>query len=172
MGTRISVHLSATLLSKGDDRYLVTSTQEGDVPIALEVDGATARALLNLSNLYNRMPEQLLDFVVHNSGLLVRIVRGFRAEFRKAQKPPAWSSVPIIGITDEVEHTDEQGNVLMREVRYLKRHDAIRFVYGFLDPATYSAFGTIITAYEAEPDLWHYVFQKYWKKIELFVNKH
>lgn len=171
MGTKINVHLSATLLSKGDDRYLVTSTQEGDVPIALEVDGATARALLNLSRVYNRMPDQLMDFVVSNAGMLVKIVRSFRAEFRKAQKPPQWSSVPLIGITDEVEHTDEQGTVLMHEVRYLKQYDAIRFVYGFLDPATYSAFGTIITAYEAEPDLWHYVFQKYWKRLELFMSK-
>lgn len=171
MGTRINVHLSATLLSKGDDRYLVTSTQEGDVPIALEVDGATARALLNLSRVYNRMPEQLMDLVVNNSEMLVRIVRSFRAEFRKVQKPPQWSSVPLIGITEEVEHTDEQGNVLMHEVKYLKRHDAVRLVYGFLDPATYSAFGTIITAYEAEPDLWHYVLQKYWKRLELFMSK-
>ena len=171
MGTKINVHLSATLLSKGDDRYLVTSTQEGDVPIALEVDGATARALLNLSRVYNRMPEQLLDLVMHNSGMLVRIVRSFRAEFRGVQKPPQWSSVPMIGITDKIEHTNENGDVLMYEVKYLKTGDAIRFVYGFLDPATYSALHTIITAYESEPDLWHYVLQKYWKRLELFVSK-
>ena len=171
MNTVINVHLSATLLSKAEDRWLVTSAQEGDVPIALEVNGQTAHALINLSKLYNRMPDQVMSMVVNHYSILIRIVRSFRLEANRNADKEAWKNVPLIGITEEIDHTDETEEVVMKEVKYLNTQDAIRLVYGFVDIKTYTALSAIINAYTAEPMLWHYVMQKYWRKIETFIGK-
>ena len=171
--TKINLTLQATLLSAADNKYLVTSVGDNDLPVALVVDQTTAETLLNFSEFYNKMPDRMLNIVRTKYRAIASAVHMFEEDVTETTPDiPLYMLEPLKLNKTTVMHetTVEDTPVLKFEVECASSQDAFRYFYGVFDEALYNALDYLLTDYQAHTTLYHYVFNKYISKFYKYLE--
>lgn len=164
--TYINITLQATLLSRDEGKWLITSTSSKDVPLAMVVDTDTKNALMQFQEFYQKAPKKVINCVLKHYQKIVSMVHIFEADANAAPQPPAWAKVPLMGESTATLHTsDDEAIPNMYEVEYVNTGEAVRALRGYMDENLYTALSYIINDYTANPGLYYYVFTKYASKF-------
>lgn len=169
MNTTFDISLQATLLSNTDKKYLITSTGEYDIPIAIIVDENVKNALMDINALFKSKSAFLTHCLRKHVKSIVYGVHMFEDAAAASTPPPDWALKPLIGITNAIPSPDEDPT--MYEVEYVQVGEAVRYIRGYVDPYLYAVIKYIAKDYSANPALYYYVLTNCISKFKKHIDK-
>lgn len=168
--TSLSINIQATLWSASLNQWLITSTKENDVPLAIIVDEECKNVILRLQDFYNSLPVSIIKVIKNHYSVLIAWAHRYEAEAEAFDTANSQHSLfPLVGITKEEIIEGDEDTPTIRKIEYIINNEPMRYIQACVDEELYTAISAIADDWRNNQKLYHYVITKYISKFESYV---